>query len=70
MRGQREGQVRGWKQNEQARDTHRLKNAERETGQDTETIRASKGYLLPEKPRGSDKSGRRNNTSEQRALTI
>src|SRR6266850_1989660 len=68
-RAQTDGQVRTRKQSNRARGTHFLESADGRTSQDTETIRPSEGHSLPGERRRTDKSGHRNNLTEQGALT-
>ena len=51
-RQQREGQVRTWKESNQARGTHSLETAEGGTSQDMERKQPSKGHSLPETAEG------------------
>jgi len=68
-RQHREGQVRTWKETDQARGTHFLETRERGTSQDTERNQPSKGHSLPGGGRGRDKSEHGKNVTEQGALT-
>ena len=63
------GQVRIWKESEQAMGTHFLKSTDRQTSQDMERIWASEGYSPTIEYRWVDKLGHKKNTSKQGALT-
>ena len=56
-RQQREGQVRTWKESNQARGTYKLEIAEGWTSQDMERKQPSEGHSLPGDSRRRDKSG-------------
>src|SRR6266850_2131499 len=68
-RVQMDGQVRTWKESDQARGTHRLESADGQTSQDTERIRPSKGHSQTGERRWMDKSGHGKNPTERGALT-
>jgi len=51
------------------RGTHQLESADRQTGQDMEGIQVTKGHSLAEEHRQMDKSGHKENLSDQGALT-
>jgi len=68
-RWQREGQVRTWKESNQARGTHSLEIAEGGTSQDTERKQLSKGYSPTGDRKWRDKSRHRKKESKQGALT-
>jgi len=68
-RWQREGQVRTWKQSDQARGTHRLEIAEGGISQDMERKQPSKGHSQTGDGRGRDKSGHRKKVTKKGALT-
>src|SRR6267142_4938710 len=64
-----DGQVRTWKESDQARGTHKLKSADRQTSQDMKRIQLSKGHSQTGECRQTDKSGHRKNLTKQGALT-
>jgi len=68
-RWQTEGQVRTWKETDQARGTHFLEMAEGWTSQDTERKQLSKGHSPAGDSRGRDKLVYRKKVTEQEALT-
>ena len=68
-RWQREGQVRTWKESDQARGTHSLEMAEEGTSQDMERMWPSKGHSLPGDGRERDKSRHGKKVTKQGALT-
>ena len=68
-RRQRERLVRTWKQSDRPRPTHFLETADRETCQDTETIRPSEAHSLSGDRRQRDLSGHRNNPTDRGPLT-
>src|SRR6266850_805142 len=66
------GQVRTWKESEQARGTHKLESTDGETIQEMERIQPSKGHSPTGECRQMDKSGvsgHGKNTTKQGALT-
>ena len=68
-RWEREGQVRTWKESNQARHTHQLEMAEGGTSQDKERKQPSKAHSLPGDGRERDKSEQGKKVTKQGALT-
>src|SRR6267142_2415250 len=60
-----DGQVRTWKESDQARGTQKLKSADRQTSQDMKRIQLSEGHSQTGEHRQTDKSGHRKNLTKQ-----
>jgi len=63
------GQVKTWKESDQARGTHQLETTEGGTSQDTEKKGPSKGHSLPGDHRERVKAGHGKKATKQGALT-
>jgi len=68
-RPHQEGQVRTWKETDQARGTHSLETTKGGTSQDMERNQLSKGHSQTGDRIGRNKSGHREKQTEQGALT-
>jgi hypothetical protein len=68
-RGHREGQVRTWKESDQAMHTHFLERASGGASQDTERVRPREAHSRTGEGIGRDKSGHGKNPTKQGALT-